>query len=120
MSSRGGGTIARLLKTVFETGTVGGFDDEQLLERIVQGRDERAETAFEAIVRRHGPMVFRVCRGILPRRARGARRLSGDVPGALPKSSIDPQARLAGKLAVRRRLPRFRDRSDADGETART
>src|SRR5262245_47307458 len=33
-------------------------DDRQLVERLVAGRDE---PAFEALVRRHGPMVFRVC-----------------------------------------------------------
>src|SRR5262249_52314296 len=36
--------------------------DGQLLERFVTGRDE---VAFEALVRRHGPMVFGVCRRIL-------------------------------------------------------
>src|SRR5687768_5398282 len=32
--------------------------DRQLVERLVAGHDE---VVFEAIVRRHGPMVFRVC-----------------------------------------------------------
>src|SRR5438876_5660531 len=36
--------------------------DRQLLERFAAGRDE---SAFAALVGRHGPMVLGVCRGIL-------------------------------------------------------
>jgi RNA polymerase sigma factor (sigma-70 family) len=39
--------------------------DRQLLERYVQGREE---AAFAALVHRHGPMVWGVCRRILHRR----------------------------------------------------
>jgi RNA polymerase sigma factor (sigma-70 family) len=38
--------------------------DEQLLERFAVGRDELAELAFAALVRRHGPMVLPVCRQV--------------------------------------------------------
>src|SRR5262249_55067199 len=40
----------------------GGLSDGQLLERFVAERDE---AAFEALVRRHGPMVQRVCRHVV-------------------------------------------------------
>src|SRR5437763_10593695 len=40
----------------------GGLLDGQLLGRFVAGRDE---AAFEALVHRHGPMVFSVCRRVL-------------------------------------------------------
>lgn len=40
----------------------GGQSDEELLQKFVSTRDERA---FEALVRRHGPMVHGVCRRVL-------------------------------------------------------
>lgn len=40
----------------------GGPEDVQLLERFLAERDE---AAFEALVQRHGPMVFGVCRRVL-------------------------------------------------------
>ncbi len=42
-----------------------GMSDGQLLGRFNARRDESAETAFAALVRRHGPMVLRVCGQIL-------------------------------------------------------
>src|SRR5437762_7642883 len=45
--------------------TVAGVGDAQLLARFTAGRDERAEVAFAALVRRHGPMVLRVCRQVV-------------------------------------------------------
>src|SRR5688500_13096322 len=39
-----------------------GTPDAQLLERFIAYRDENA---FEALVRRHGPTVFGVCRRVL-------------------------------------------------------
>ena len=39
--------------------------DGELLARFVASRDEHAEVAFEALVRRHGPMVLRVCHQVL-------------------------------------------------------
>ena len=50
--------------------------------------------AFEAIVERHGPMVLRVCRTVLARRARGRGRVPGDVPGAGAAGADDRRARF--------------------------
>ncbi len=41
------------------------MSDGQLLEQFARRRGESAETAFAALVDRHGGMVFRVCRGIV-------------------------------------------------------
>ena len=41
---------------------MGGLSDGQLLDRFV---DRREEAVFEALVGRHGPMVWGVCRRVL-------------------------------------------------------
>src|SRR5689334_6858862 len=43
-----------------------GPSDGELLERF---RSRRDEAAFEALLRRHGPMVWGVCRRMLPNSA---------------------------------------------------
>ena len=50
------------LRTLFGVGTLAGLSDGQLLDRFVSRRDE---AAFEALVLRHGPMVWGVCRRVL-------------------------------------------------------
>ncbi len=55
----------RDLRTLFRFGVVGDVSDGQLLDRFVDRRDEGAEEAFAMLVRRHGPMVFGVCRRVL-------------------------------------------------------
>ncbi len=44
---------------------VAEIDDGELLARFAACRDAMAEVAFETLVRRHGPMVLRVCRQVL-------------------------------------------------------
>ena len=41
--------------------------DEQLLDQFLTGQKEESEIAFETLVKRHGPMVLGVCRGVLRR-----------------------------------------------------
>ncbi len=53
------------LQTLFDVGVVAGMSDGQLLEQFGRRHGEAAETAFAALVTRHGSMVFRVCRGIV-------------------------------------------------------
>jgi RNA polymerase sigma factor (sigma-70 family) len=55
-------TVRKHLGILFTAGAVGDLTDGELLERFVARRDEGA---FEALVERHGPMVLRVCRGVL-------------------------------------------------------
>ena len=59
------GIALRHLNTLFSEGMIGALTDAQLLERFTSQRDETAELAFRALVERHGPMVFRVCRAVL-------------------------------------------------------
>src|SRR5262245_28048807 len=51
-----------LLERLFTKGTMTGAGEGQLLDRFLA---EGGEGAFEAILRRHGPMVLGVCRRIL-------------------------------------------------------
>jgi RND family efflux transporter MFP subunit len=55
----------RHLEHLFHAGTVGDLSDGELLDRFLRCRDEAGESAFAALVERHGPMVFRVCRQTL-------------------------------------------------------
>ncbi len=57
--------VRRSLRTLFNLGTIGELTDGQLLERFATEPGEPAELAFAALVERHGPMVMRVCRGVL-------------------------------------------------------
>ncbi len=60
-----GGQALAALRTLFDVGAVGDLTDGQLLERFLNRPGEGAELAFAALVERHGPMVLRVCRGLL-------------------------------------------------------
>ncbi len=59
-------SLVRQLGSLFDGGTATGLSDRQLLERYVAGgREPAGETAFAALVTRHGPMVLGVCRQLL-------------------------------------------------------
>jgi RNA polymerase sigma factor (sigma-70 family) len=53
------GAVFRQVNRLFESGTVAGLSESELLDRFVIRGDE---LAFEAIVVQHGPMVLGVCR----------------------------------------------------------
>ena len=50
------------LRALFEVGCLGGLSDGQLLDRFAERREQ---AVFAAIVHRHGPMVWGVCRRVL-------------------------------------------------------
>jgi RNA polymerase sigma factor (sigma-70 family) len=59
----GGGALRQVLQAIRAAGPDAARDeDRQLLERFLRRRDG---AAFEALVRRHGPMVLGVCRRLL-------------------------------------------------------
>jgi RND family efflux transporter MFP subunit len=51
----------RQIEGLFHAGIAGDLSDSELLERFLRHSDSIGEAAFEALVDRHGPMVFRVC-----------------------------------------------------------
>jgi RNA polymerase sigma factor (sigma-70 family) len=54
--------VIQYLHAVMRWEDTAGMSDGDLVNRFIQHRDE---VAFEALVRRHGPMVFGVCRRVL-------------------------------------------------------
>jgi RNA polymerase sigma factor (sigma-70 family) len=59
------GAFLGQLGALFSSGAAGACTDAQLLARFRAGPGEAAESAFAALVERHGPMVWRVCRILL-------------------------------------------------------
>lgn len=62
MASGSRGAVLQQIQRLFQIGTASGLSEWQLLRRYLALRDE---SAFEALVARHGPMVLGVCRRIL-------------------------------------------------------
>jgi RNA polymerase sigma factor (sigma-70 family) len=60
-----GAELLRQIHRLWDLGTFAGLTDAQLLAQFAAGHEDGGELAFEALVERHGPMVFRVCRGVL-------------------------------------------------------
>jgi zinc protease len=56
------GSVVHSLQHLFGPGTLSALSEAQLLERFIVRKDE---AAFEAILKRHGPMVLGVCRRVL-------------------------------------------------------
>ncbi len=65
MASGASASLARQLGALFEGGSTVGLSDRQLIERFAADRGEGGETAFAALVARHGPMVLGICRQLL-------------------------------------------------------
>ena len=64
MAGRGAGLLGQIHR-LWDLGSFAGLTDAQLLARFADRHEDGAELAFEALVERHGSMVFRVCRGVL-------------------------------------------------------
>ncbi|HEV3164777.1 MAG TPA: sigma-70 family RNA polymerase sigma factor [Isosphaeraceae bacterium] len=62
MASVRGGAVFGRIQRLLESGAAGAMSDAELLTRFASRKDDGAEEAFEVLVRRHGPMVLRVCR----------------------------------------------------------
>jgi hypothetical protein len=65
MARRQPALALRHMRTLFDVGAIGGLTDRQLLDQFSNAHREAAEAAFTTLVERHGPMVLRVCRGVL-------------------------------------------------------
>ena len=65
MATRRDSSVLSQIRSLMNVGSVVDLTDGQLLERFATGRGEASELAFATLVERHGPMVLRVCRGVL-------------------------------------------------------
>jgi RNA polymerase sigma factor (sigma-70 family) len=65
MDKGGWGEVVRRVRGLLQGGAGVGLTDEQLLQQFAAGERESAESAFAALVERHGGLVLRVCRGVL-------------------------------------------------------
>ncbi|HEX3451290.1 MAG TPA: RNA polymerase sigma factor, partial [Isosphaeraceae bacterium] len=59
------GPVLKEIHALYSVGTQTGLTDGELLERFVTNEGEGSQFAFSALVRRHGPMVLRVCQRLL-------------------------------------------------------
>ncbi len=66
MSGGDPSSVLRDIGTLFSNGILGGLTDRQLLDRFVNRNEASAEDAFTILIERHGPMVWGVCRRLLP------------------------------------------------------
>jgi RNA polymerase sigma factor (sigma-70 family) len=113
-------TALKDLETLFAGGTVGALADGDLLERFLARQDE---AAFEALVKRHGPMVLQVCRGVLadPHDAQDAFQatflvLSQRAASIRKRESIASWLfGVAGRIAARARVAATRRRKHESG-----
>lgn len=58
-------SVIREVHRLYRLGASGGMSDSQLIQQFLARQDDDAETAFEVLVERHGPMVLRICRSVL-------------------------------------------------------
>ncbi|MHC5536971.1 sigma-70 family RNA polymerase sigma factor [Singulisphaera rosea] len=63
--ARGRSEVVDQLQRLLDGEVVSGLADGDLLERFCSRRDGKSESAFSALVERHGPMVLKVCRALL-------------------------------------------------------
>jgi RNA polymerase sigma factor (sigma-70 family) len=134
MSTGAAGTILGHIRRVIEAEAVKGLTDAELLRRYVAERDE---SAFAAILGRHGRLVWRVCRLASPReedaedafqatflvlaRRPGAVRKAGSVGswlyGVAHRLAVRAGQR-ARKRQARERLAAAREPAEACGDLA--
>ena len=97
--------VLRHFQTLYARGVVGNLADSELLHRFVDGGGLDREDAFAALVDRHGPMVLKVCRRMLPTTADAEDAFQTVFLVLARKAGSLREARDAQALALRRDRP---------------
>lgn len=98
MASGNRSTLAARLGTLWTVGTVGETDDQGLLSRFAEGRDEAADEAFRILVERHGPTVLRICEQVIGNCQDAEDAFSDSQAAAMRLESRWPSAVKAGSV----------------------
>ncbi len=108
------------LVAVAHLGVIANLSDAQLLDHFLGRKGEVGESAFEALVARHGAMVFDVCRNVLrdPHDAQDAFQATFLVLAARA-GSIRQRETIAGWLLGVARRVALRSRGDLARQRAR-
>ena len=124
MLRRETGRLGRQIEVLWTAGTLTGCTDVQLLKQFTQTRDASGELAFGELLYRHGPMVWGVCRQILPQSHDAADAFQATFLVLVRKArsiradeSLGPWLyRVAYRTAHRARTAALRNRSAAADE----
>ncbi len=123
--------ILQFIRRVYSDPRVKDSPDQELLRRFLGERDE---TAFDALLRRHGPMVLDVCRGVLVNEAdaedafqatflllarkaesiRKATSLASFLHGVAYRTALKARADSARRQRHEARAPRRSTTADSD------
>ncbi len=97
--------FGKQIRTLFDVGALGAMPDRGLLDQFARG-GETSEAAFATLVERHGPMVLRVCRGLLAdgHLAEDAFQVAFLLLARRARSIHDPDALAAWLHRVARRV----------------
>ena len=93
--------ILRVTLQVVEDLEVREASDRDLLQRFSERREA---AAFHALLRRHGPMVFDVCRGVLGNEANAEDAFQATFLILARKAASIRKAGVGRELAAQRRL----------------
>src|SRR5262249_16947779 len=103
--------LTRYLRTLLAGTQTRDASDPEPKEQFVAGRDDAALTA---LVRRHGPMVYHLCRRVL-RNEQDAEDAFQALPGPRPQGPHAPLPGISRQLALRSSLPHGAESADGGG-----
>jgi len=98
--------------------------DQRLIDTFLNGQKEDSESAFEMLVRRHGPMVLGVCRHVLSQNQDAEDAFQATFLVLARKAGTIHNREILGcwirevayRIAVRARSVATRTRPDIDGD----